>query len=183
MCLHVERWTILAFIALSLAGCAGSPELAKRPQLGDASLPCSFAGFASEDGFSCEFQDPAQNSRQETAQGSPRGSALDSSKSIHLTIHTTSADARDKCDGLSAYASPQPDSRWTLDIESSDPEDHACTLRLPNMADVPVPFWPLIEEILLLAIATSPEDADELLQLMISVLEEMRAHLAETDKA
>jgi hypothetical protein len=183
MCLRVARWTILAFIALSLAGCAGSPERAKRPQIGDASLPCSFAGFSSEDGFSCKPQDPAQNSRLETAQGSPQGSAVDSSKSIHLTIHTTSTNARDKCDELGAYASPQPDSRWTLDIESSDPEDHACTLRLPSMSDVPVPFWPIIEEILLLAIGTSSEDADELLQLMISVLEEMRAHLAETDKA
>jgi hypothetical protein len=49
------------------------------------------------------------------------------------------------------------------------------------MSDVPVPFWPIIEEILLLAIGTSSEDADELLQLMISVLEMMRSHLAEAD--
>ena len=179
MCLRIARSMTLAFIALSLAGCVGSPERAKQPQIGDASLPCGFAGFSSEDGVSCKPQDP----RLETAQGSAENSALDSSNSVHLTIHTTSTNARDKCDELSAYASPQPDPRWTLDIESSDPEDHACTLGLPSMSDVPVPFWPIIEEILLLAIGTSSEDADELLQLMISVLEEMRSHLAETDKA
>jgi hypothetical protein len=181
MCLHVGRWTILAFIALSLAGCAGGPERAKNPQISDTLIPCSFAGFSSEDGFSCKPQDPAQDSRLDTAQGSPQGSAPESSKSIHLTIHTTSTDAQEKCDELGA--SPQSDSRWTLDIESSDPEDHACTLRLPSLSDVPVPFWPIIEEILLLAIGTSPEDADEFLHLMITMLEEMRAHLAETDKA
>lgn len=175
------RWTTLAFIALCLAGCVVSPERAKRPQIGDASLPCSFAGFSSEDGLTCKPQDLAQNSRLETAQASAEDSALDSSKSVHLTIHTTSTNARDKCDELSAYASPRPDPRWTLEIESSDPEDHACTLRLPSMSDVPVPFWPIIEEILLLAIGTSSEDADELLQLMISVLEMMRSHLAEAD--
>jgi len=48
---------------------------------------------------------------------------------------------------------------------------------------VPVPFWPTIEEIFLLAIGTSPEGVDELLHLMITVLEEMRTHLAETDRA
>jgi hypothetical protein len=63
------RWTTLAFIALCLAGCVVSPERAKRPQIGDASLPCSFAGFSSEDGLTCKPQDLAQNSRLETAQG------------------------------------------------------------------------------------------------------------------
>ena len=183
MCLHVAPWTILTIVALNLAGCAGSPERAKSPQIGDASLPCSFAGFSREDGFSCKPQDPAQDSRLDTIQDSPQPSGPDPSKSIHLTIHTTSADAREKCDELGAYDSPRADSRWTLDIESSDPGDHACTLRLPSMSDVPVPFWPIIEEILLFAIGTSPEDADELLHLMITVLEEMRAHLAATDKA
>lgn len=175
MCLHVVRWTILALVALGFAGCAGNPERVKSPQIGDASLPCSFAGFSGEDGFACKPQDP----RLDMAQGS----ASDSSKSIHLTIQTTSADAREKCDELSTYASPQADSRWILDIESSDPEDRACTLRLPGLSDVPVPFWSIIEEVLILAIGTSPEGADKLLHLMIAVLEEMRAHLAETDKA
>jgi hypothetical protein len=179
MCRHVARWTILLLIALNLAGCAGSPEPAKSPQIGNAPLACSFAGFSDEHGFPCKPQDP----QVDMAQGSAPDSSPDSSKSIHLTIHTTSTNARVKCDELSAYASPQAGSRWTLDIESSDLEDHACTLRLPSLTDVPVPFWPTIEEIFLLAIGTSPEGVDELLHLMITVLEEMRTHLAETDRA
>jgi hypothetical protein len=40
-------------------------------------------------------------------------------------------------------------------------------------------LWPVIEEVLLFAISISPQEASEFLQVMISLLEQMRTHLAE----
>jgi hypothetical protein len=60
------------------------------------------------------------------------------------------------------------------------PGGTSCTLQLPTLSDMPTPLWPIIEEVLLLAINTYPREANEFLDLMISMLEQVRARLAET---
>jgi hypothetical protein len=162
---YITRWTMVTLLLVGIAGCAGGPNHGESLQTSDASdaqLPCSFAGFSSAESFPCVSEE--------------------SLGTAHLVAHTASKNAQKKCSQLSEFAaSPVKfEPRWTLEIKSSDADESGCTLLFPSLSEISAPFWPLIEEILLLAVGTDPQEADDFLHLMIGILEQMRAHLAET---
>jgi hypothetical protein len=155
------RWALIALLSLGTAGCASGLGREETKQTGDASdarLSCDLAGFSRAESLPCVHGD------------SPRAA--------DLVVQTTSERAREDCAELTDFASTE--SRWTLEIASPGADAPVCTLHFANLADMPAPFWPVLEKVLLLAIDISPQEANDLLRLMIGILEEMRAHLAET---
>jgi hypothetical protein len=88
-----------------------------------------------------------------------------------------------ECTKLVDFASPQGElePHWTLEITSpTSGGTSSCTLQLPTLSDMPTPLWSIIEEVLSLAIHTYPREANEFLDLMIGMLEQVRTRLAET---
>jgi hypothetical protein len=158
------RHVLAVLLSLGLVNCASSNNSEPRSEKSDISgerFICSFAKLSSTASAPCAFSD--------------------SRKTVYLAIQTTPERARKQCRELADFASSpakfQP--RWTLEITSSDSDGGSCTLQFPNLGDVPTPLWPVIEEVLLFAIRIYPQEANEFLQVMISLLEQMRTHLAE----
>jgi hypothetical protein len=161
MRIDFTRYVLIAVLSVGLLSCANGSESERRSPTSDISDEiCSLAKFSSI----------IANSPCRTA---------------YLAVQTTPERARRGCRELVGFASSkvtfQP--RWTLEITSPASADSSCILQFPALSDVPTPLWPVIEEVLLLAISTYPQEADEVLHLMISILEQMRAHLAEMTQA
>lgn len=158
------RRTLVALLALALASCATSEESEQKSQTSEISgvqSACNFSKFSSPDASPCAFN------------GLPR--------TADLVVQTTPERAREECTKLADFASSQVElrPRWILQITSPALGDGYCMLGLPNLSDVPTSLWPVIEEVFLFAISISPKEGGEFLDLMIGMLEQMRAHLAE----
>jgi hypothetical protein len=164
MCIDLRRCTLAALLSLSLVGCAAARETQPTPQTGEMSRAhpaCDLAAFSSA-ASRCDVSDPA--------------------RPAYLVVQTTSERVTEECAKLVDFAAPQGElgARWTLEITSLDAGGASCTLRLPILSDIPTPLWSIIEEVLLLAVDSYPREADELLGLMISMLEQIRVRLAQT---
>ena len=164
MCVDMRRCTLAALLSLNLVGCANARLTESTPQTGEASeahTECDLAAFSS---------------------AASRCSVSDVARPANLVIQTTAVRAREECTKLADFASPQGElePHWTLEITSPGSGGTSCALQLPTVSDLPTPLWSIIEEVLLLAIDNYPRDANEFLDLMIGMLEQMRARLAES---
>jgi hypothetical protein len=158
------RHVLAVLLSLALVDCASSNNSEPRSQTSDISgeqFACSFANFSSIVSSPC--------------------ASSDSQRTAYLAVQTTPERARKECRELADFASSQVkfQPHWTLEITSPDSDGGSCTLQLPSLSDVPTPLWPVIEEVLLFAISIYPQEANEFLQVMISLLEQMRTHLGE----
>jgi hypothetical protein len=164
MCIDLRRCTIAALLSLNLLGCATARLTESTPQTNetsDAYAVCDVAALSS---------------------AASRCGISDVARPANLVIQTTPVRAREECEKLVDFASPQGElgPHWTLEITSPTSGGNSCTLQLPTLSDMPTPLWSIIEEVLLLAIHTYPREANEFLDLMIGMLEQVRARLAET---
>jgi hypothetical protein len=164
MRIDFTRCALAALLSLGLVSCASGNNSKQEPQTNGApgaQFECNFVKFSSIASSTCSLSDLH--------------------RTTYLVVQTTPERASEECKKLVDFASSQLkfQPRWTLEIMSPASEDSSCTLQFPNLADVPTPLWPVIEEVLLFAISIYPQEAKELLQLVIIILEQMRAHLAE----